>query len=71
MRNRSRSSGSTLLLIAAISASLAAQTPTKSTIRVANTDLSWTMPKQAVLDALKKNENNLVVRNRPARTTLI
>jgi hypothetical protein len=53
------------LLIAAISASLAAQTPTKSTIRVANTDLSWTMPKQAVLDALKKNENNLVVRARP------
>lgn len=61
MRNRTRSSGFTLLLIGAISVSLAAQTQTKPTIRVANTDLSWTMSKQVALDTLKKNENNLVV----------
>jgi hypothetical protein len=59
MRNRSKFC-STLLLIAAISVSLAAQTQTKPTIRVANTDLSWAMSKQVALDALKKNENNLV-----------
>lgn len=59
MRNRSRLC-STLVAIAALSVSLGAQNPSKLTIRVANTELSWVMSQQIVLETLKKNENNLV-----------
>jgi len=61
MRNRSKPYA-TLFVIAAISVSLGAQTPTKPTIRIANTDLSWEMSRQIALDTVRKNENNLVVR---------
>jgi hypothetical protein len=51
----------TLLMAYAVSVPLGAQNKAAPTIRVANTELSWTMPKQVVLDTLKKNVNNLLV----------
>jgi hypothetical protein len=54
----------TLLMAYAVSVPLGAQNKAAPTIRVANTELSWTMPKQVVLDTLKKNVNNLLVPER-------
>lgn len=52
-----------LCAVAGMAVSLQAQSDTASDkIRVADTELSWAMTKQVVLDTLRKNPNNLVAK---------